>query len=372
MLIGGYNMNDKEFEFIKNVRQAIKDNDVNRFEELIGEDEEKLNMVTVFGSWLHDAATFGHIEVASKMIDMGINKELHKSGESENAISYAASKGQNEMIKFLYSKGVKLDLTDSQSNPLFRAIIRGHIDTIKLLLDMGVDITINYGDDEDRWDALQFAKETTNNKEVIKLVEEEYNKAKAEKIKNGTIKIEFNNKLFRKYVKKGIMKSFIDIIVDYKDEEVYIISLILDRANCMLGISANTKEYLEEQLKKDDDRWYYTFCEDEWEICNIGNEDFEKAQNLLKEYISKKDTEEQKYIFTDEFDDFIEIIMEACVDELEEVVKEKYFDRLYDHKLIVNFMMPENLDNDESIEIFSRLNKGKIVKIYKDNIEDFM
>ena len=26
-------------------------------------------------------------------------------------------------------------------------------------------------------------------------------------------------------------------------------------------------------------------------------------------------------------------------------------------------MMPENLDNDESIEIFSRLNKGKIVKI---------
>lgn len=365
-------MNDKEIEFAKKVLNSIQNNDVNRFEELIGEDKEKLNMVTVFGSWLHEAASLGHIEIAGKMIDMGINKELHKKGEKENAISYAANEGQNEMIKFLYSKGVKLDVSSVDSNPLFCAIIRGHIDTIKLLLDMGVDITINYGDDEDRWDALQFAKKTTNNKEVIKLVEEEYNKAKAEKIKNGTMKIEFNNKLFKKYVKKGIMKSFIDIMIDYKDDEVYIISLILDRANCMLGISANTKEYLEEQLKKDDDRWYYTFCEDEWEICNIGNEDFEKAQNLIKEYISEKDTEEQKYIFTDEFYDFIEILMEACVDVLEEVVKEKYFERLYDHKLIFNFMMPESLESDESIEIFSRLNKGKIVKIYKDNIEDFM
>ena len=59
----------KDVEFIKNIRKAIKENNIQEVERLIGNDKEKLNTVTPFGSWLHEAAKYGYIDLAEKLLD---------------------------------------------------------------------------------------------------------------------------------------------------------------------------------------------------------------------------------------------------------------------------------------------------------------
>lgn len=147
-----------DVEFIKNIRQAIKEDNVKEVEKLIGNDKEKLNTVTPFGTWLHEAAGLGYIDLAEKLISMGIDGTLEAKNIKGSPISIAASKGQIEMVKFLRKKGYDYDLSNTDRNPLFRAIAYDQIEMVKYLVDTGIDVTANYSDDENEpWDALQLA-----------------------------------------------------------------------------------------------------------------------------------------------------------------------------------------------------------------------
>lgn len=156
-------------EFISTIRAAIKANDISKVEGLIGNDKKKLNTVFVFGSWLHEAAKLGYVELAEKLLDMGIDTNLEARSFKGNAISSAASKGQIEMIKYLLSRGLVYDISNEDANPLFRAIASNNVETVKFLLNDGIDVNVNYSDDDDPWTALQVAQ-NCGNPEIIKLI----------------------------------------------------------------------------------------------------------------------------------------------------------------------------------------------------------
>lgn len=166
----------KNIEFIKSIRQAIKEDNVQEVERLIGNDKEKLNTVTPFGSWLHEAAGLGYIDLAQKLIDMGIDKTLEAKNIKGSALSIAASKGQIEMVKFLRKEGFDYDLSNTDRNPLFGAIGADQIEMVKYLVDTGIDVTVNYSDDEDEpWDALQFASDY-GKEEIVEILKSALNK----------------------------------------------------------------------------------------------------------------------------------------------------------------------------------------------------
>ncbi|MBU3107981.1 ankyrin repeat domain-containing protein [Clostridium gasigenes] len=159
-------------EFISSIRKAIKANDIETVEKLIGDNKEILNTVFVFGSWLHEAAGLGYIELAGRLLDMGINTELNQPSCKGSAIASAATKGQIEMIKFLLSRGMKLDVSDIDGNPLFCAIVRGNIDTVKFLIEAGINVNVNYAEYGDEpWTALELAKQC-GNEEIVNLIED--------------------------------------------------------------------------------------------------------------------------------------------------------------------------------------------------------
>lgn len=160
-----------DIQFVKNIRQAIKNNDANKVEELIDNDNEKLNAVFVFGSWLHEAAEYGNIDVAKKLLDLGIDTNLEARSFKGSALSSAASAGKIEMIKYLLSRGMKYDVSNTDANPLFCAISANQVDTVQYLINDGIDVNINYSDDENPWRAIEVAK-GCGNKQIIKLIEE--------------------------------------------------------------------------------------------------------------------------------------------------------------------------------------------------------
>lgn len=148
----------RDVEFIKSIRQAIKEDNIKEVEKLIGNDKEKLNTVTPFGTWLHEAAKFGYIDLAEKLIDMGIDRTLEAKNIKGSPLTEAAYEGKIEMVKFLREKGFEYDLSNTDRNPLLRAIAANEIEMVKYLVDTGIDVTVNYSDDENEpWDALRLA-----------------------------------------------------------------------------------------------------------------------------------------------------------------------------------------------------------------------
>ena len=161
----------ENIQLVKEIRTAIKQDNVERVVELIGSDIELLNKVTTFGTWLHDAATHGKLEIIKRLIDLGadINKRAGVFGGG--VLNVAASKGQIEIVRYLLSCGAEMDVSDPVRNPLFGAIQEGNDDIAKLLIDNGIDIHVKYtGGSMKNMDALAFAHEY-GRKEIINLLD---------------------------------------------------------------------------------------------------------------------------------------------------------------------------------------------------------
>jgi ankyrin repeat protein len=79
----------------------------------------------------------------------------HVDKHGWNGVSIGAMKGMTKYTEFLLSRGVPIDLADSDGRtPLMKATVHGHLSTIKMLLERGANISRqdNFG-----WSVLHFA-----------------------------------------------------------------------------------------------------------------------------------------------------------------------------------------------------------------------
>lgn len=142
------------------MREAIKSGDASLVVALVRSDAEHVTITTVFGTWLHVAARYGNVNVSNGLIDCGLNVNARGGILGGTPINVAASAGHIEMVRSLLSRGATLDTEKPEWNPLFAAIYGGHIDIVKLLMEVGVDPRIRYTTEtRSNVDALAFARE---------------------------------------------------------------------------------------------------------------------------------------------------------------------------------------------------------------------
>lgn len=137
----------------------------------INNDKDILEIETVFGTWLHVASRYGKYEIVKYLIEMRMDLN-NKGGISEaEAIYDVAGEGWYYIVKYLIECGAKLNIEESDKNPLFPAIYGSHVDIVKLLIDKGIDISIKYsGENMKNMDVYNFAIER-GELEIAKLIE---------------------------------------------------------------------------------------------------------------------------------------------------------------------------------------------------------
>ena len=133
-----------EKEILIKMREAILSGNLKLVKELISTHEGLLDTMTVFGSWLHVASTYGQIGIVKYLIDKGLDINIIGGILKCQPIRSAAGEGHLEIVRYLYDNGAILDVSEPNRNPLFSAIYNNHFDVAKFLIDNGIDITVGY------------------------------------------------------------------------------------------------------------------------------------------------------------------------------------------------------------------------------------
>ncbi|MFS0881818.1 ankyrin repeat domain-containing protein [Metabacillus niabensis] len=145
---------------IKSIRNAIKQDDLNQVKQLLDKNDEILNTMTPFGTWLHMAAKKGHLEIVKFLIEKGIDIDARGGTFDASALNQAAGAGHLEIVEYLINAGAELDVSLAKRNPLFRAIYGGHLEVVKCLIEKGIDVSMRYtGENIKNIDAYEYARQ---------------------------------------------------------------------------------------------------------------------------------------------------------------------------------------------------------------------
>jgi ankyrin repeat protein len=147
-------------ETLIKIREAVENGNLEQVAALIGNDERKRDMATVFGSWLHVAATHGQLAVVKWLVEAGIDINNHSGIAGGTALNEAALEGHLNVVRYLLENGAELDVSESERNPLFSAVNGGHLEIVRFLLEHGMDARVGYsGPAVKDFDAHAFAVE---------------------------------------------------------------------------------------------------------------------------------------------------------------------------------------------------------------------
>lgn len=150
----------KDLDFSKEIRSAIRRGDISQVSTLLGSHPDKINMITPFGTWLHVASRVGNLDMVKRLVELGADINMAAGTYEAGPLITAISSGYIEIVKYLLSLGVKIDLSEPFRNPIFVAIYDGRLDIVKLLIEHDVDTTVKYtGENMKDMDALALARE---------------------------------------------------------------------------------------------------------------------------------------------------------------------------------------------------------------------
>lgn len=158
------------------VHRAIKRGNLPEVVRLLTEDRSLLHMWTPFGTWLHDAASEGQLEIVEWLVNQGVDINAYNGSHETPPIGEAASEGHFDVVEFLIQLGAVLDTSASVRNPLFATIV-GDISeeqtaVAKLLIDSGLDTSATYNIGSlKNVNARAFAQEWGRT-EIVKLLDE--------------------------------------------------------------------------------------------------------------------------------------------------------------------------------------------------------
>ena len=181
---------------------------------------------------------------------------------------------------------------------------------------------------------------------------------------------------FKESIILAIKKIFLQIVQENKDDIIYSFSLFCLPDIKLIGIMANTKKNLQELLDGSNDIfWYYRLCPEEWGICYSVHNEFKEINNMLEAFQKENSDKIKDYetnVYTIFFREFRKKIFNVCIESLLELKYEGFFNSNSQENIELNFWVIEFLDEEYSINIFSKLNNGEIVDKYKKHIEEIL
>lgn len=153
-----------------------------------------------------------------------------------------------------------------------------------------------------------------------------------------------------------------------ENDDIYIMSLDLSRDVESIGIWANTRRWLSEQADiTSEDYWYYKYCEEAWQLCEV----LEEISSYMQTFVKENEgifTNPETFTYTKDFDAHCDKIIESC-----KLALKSFRDSINEDfpELLLTFNIREYLDSEERIEAFSIINSKEAVKEYMEHIEDF-
>ena len=149
----------EDLKFSKEMRIALRDEDIDRISNLLSSHLARVNMVTPFGTWLHVASRIGNLDVVKKLVQLGGDVNISAGTFETGPLNTAVSAGHLNVVQYFLSIGAEMDLSEPYRNPLFGAIYNGRLDIVKTLLHHGIDITVRYtGEKMKDMNALGYAQ----------------------------------------------------------------------------------------------------------------------------------------------------------------------------------------------------------------------
>jgi ankyrin repeat protein len=154
-------------KLIKPIIEAITEGNLKQVVQFLDDHPEAIHIETPFGSWLHVAANRGQLSIVKELVQRGMDVNARGGILGGNPLHAAANGAHYEVVKYLLGVGSEMDVSNSQWNPLFAAVLRDNAEVAQLLIDHGIDTMADYGDG---WNAIAFAKEQRA-KKCLKLLE---------------------------------------------------------------------------------------------------------------------------------------------------------------------------------------------------------
>lgn len=339
-------------KFISEMREAIKNDNLKRVQDLLQEDKEKLNLVLPTGSWLNLAITHKANDIIIYLVTQGIDKEILIASTKGNALSTAAAVGNTEILQYLLDSGFELKCECNDSNPIFSAVRGNNILALNFLMELERE---RLGSEEYEQLINKIIEEAKmiSNESILNMLGMENNKNDI----SSEVLID-KNKLMD-FLLQGVKEAVTEALKLYTDSYIYIMSLEIDVNDFSCYLYVNTKENLETKLQESngEDRWYYYFCEDEWDVIEDSPKYFVRATEYMQEIGIKREQ--------------IMEIYDIAAEAVAVMRQENFFQYAYQNKIIFAFKAYEEGSQEEIIALFKKVNEEKDCADFIDNIDDF-
>lgn len=356
-------MTEEILEMVKLIRKAMMEDNIEYIQEFFDNNQDKLNIDTLSGTWLYNAVNLGKMDIIKYLISKGV--DINNGGVNKyTPLNEAVFNERIDIVKMLLDNGAHIDTSDISRNPLIIAINTKNPEIVKFLLEQKMDIAAKYQLSYGEVDALRYAKYWST-QEIVSLVESKYAELGIPIVEQGNLQtIQKKQNSSEKKLDKRVLREKLDFAVrqmvrEYRNklqekrEELYAMCF---RMHCdaedakwryMCEIIVQTKEGYEKSMNEYE------------EILKKNGEKYDSSYILAFKYIP----EEYKYteFGLDGFKKVREYLFENCfdLDECEELEIDEE-EKLYKRIQMQNKEIEKNL-----VDVIAKLRKEKFLIDYK-------
>lgn len=356
-------MSETAWETIRLIKQEIIDGNEEDVIALIDANPDMVHMRTMAtGTLLHEAAIYNRILVAKKLIEGGIDVNATYNRSNQTALTNASSV---EMAEYLLAHGAVLDYSTEKdgSNPALQQFQHGSFAMAKFWMDKEMDFM---QDRDFKKRLLEAALALAyGNKQKMALLSQNYGAPML-----CTPMPRFAYKKFGLKLKEAIQNIYREMVIAYED--MYAFSLDVSRDGRSIGVLGNSNANYIAQTKALDpeERWYYKYCEDEWDICG------EKFILALEEKYQLSALSNQMFVYVDKLSDteqnakYMDKISDKCMEAMSELAESGFFTSLKPN-IIITFHIRDYFSSEYVFNNFKKLNNEELAKEYGAHMEDF-